>query len=205
MKEIHTSLVMEACKLYENMLDPKGNRESGWGENEKRGGFDYIPPKGWKGFGLKVLDKYDDGNNDWLDYNGNPNEWAIAYHGLGAGGSCKTVEEAALKVYEGGFKEGPNQVHESAKNINERYKPYPNDPNNDHTETVGKGVYCSPDPNVMNGYAKYSSTMINGKAYKMGFMMRVKPDKIRISGDYSKFWVLNGTTDEMRPYRIMIK
>ena len=205
LKEIQTSLIMEGCKLSEDMLDPKGNRESGWGENEKRGGFDYIPPKGWKGFGLKVLDRYDGGNNDWLTYNGNPNEWAIAYHGLGAGGSCKTVEEAALKVYKGGFKEGPNQFHENAKNINERYKPYPNDPNNDHTETVGKGVYCSPDPNVMNGYAKCSSTKINGKTYKIGFMMRVKPDKIRISGDNSKYWVLNGTTNEMRPYRIMIK
>ena len=66
-------------------------------------------------------------------------------------------------------------------------------------------VYCSPDPSVMDSYAKYSSTNINGKTYKMGFMMRVKPDKIRISGNTKNYWVLNGTTDEMRPYRIMIK
>ena len=38
----------------------------------------------------------------------------------------------------------------------------------------------------------------------MGFMMRVKPDKIRISQSEPDYWVLNGTTDEMRPYRIMM-
>ena len=205
LKEIHSSLIMGGCKLKPEMLDPRGNRESGWGENEKRGGFDYIPPKGWKGFGLKVLGKYDNGNNDWLAYNGNPNEWAIAYHGLGAGGDCKTVEDAAHNVYTGGFKPGGGQACQNHKNINSRYKPDPNDPNNDHSKTVGIGVYCSPDPNVMDSYAKYSSTNIKGKTYKMGFMMRVKPDKIRISGNNTTFWVLNGTTDEMRPYRIMIK
>ena len=205
LKEIHSSLVMGGCKLKPEMLDPKGNRESGWGENEKRGGFDYIPPKGWKGFGLKVLGKYDNGNDDWLAYNGNPNEWAIAYHGLGAGGGCKTVEDAAHNVYTGGFKPGGGQACQNHKNINSRYKPDPNDPNNDHSKTVGIGVYCSPDPSVMDSYAKYSSTNIKGKTYKMGFMMRVKPDKIRISGSTKDYWVLNGTTDEMRPYRIMIK
>ena len=45
LKQIHTSLVMDGIKLSPNMLDSRGNRESGWGENEKRGGFDYIPPK----------------------------------------------------------------------------------------------------------------------------------------------------------------
>ncbi len=36
-------------------------------------------------------------------------------------------------------------------------------------------------------------------------MMRVKPDKIRISGNYEKYWVFDGTTNEMRSYRIMLK
>ena len=205
LKQIHTSLVMDGIKLSPNMLDSRGNRESGWGENEKRGGFDYIPPKGWKGFGLKVLGKYDNGNDDWITYNGNPNEWAIAYHGIGAGGDCKTVEQATLKIYSGGFVAGGGQAHRDDKNINKRYKPKPNDPKNDHSQTVGVGVYCSPSPDVMNGYAKYSSTNINGKTYKMGFMMRVKPDKIRICEGAPNYWVLDGTTDEMRPYRIMIK
>ena len=49
---------MEGCKLNSNMLDPRGNWKVGWGINEKRGGFDYIPPtEGWIGYGLKVWNK----------------------------------------------------------------------------------------------------------------------------------------------------
>ena len=39
----------------------------------------------------------------------------------------------------------------------------------------------------------------------MGFMMRVKPDKIRQCSGDPDYWVLDGTTNEMRPYRILIK
>ena len=35
--------------------------------------------------------------------------------------------------------------------------------------------------------------------------MRAKPDKIRCPKSQSDYWVLNGTTNEMRPYRIMVK
>ena len=37
----------------------------------------------WKGFRFKVLDKYDNGKNDWIKMDGNPNEWVTAYHGIG--------------------------------------------------------------------------------------------------------------------------
>ena len=57
----------------------------------------------------------------------------------------------------------------------------------------------------MDSYAKYSNTNIKGKKFKMGFMMRVKPDKIRCSSNESKEWILDGTTNEMRPYRILLK
>ena len=39
----------------------------------------------------------------------------------------------------------------------------------------------------------------------MIFMMRVKPDKIRSSNVSPKEWILDGTTNEMRPYRILLK
>ena len=61
----------------------------------------------------------------------------------------------------------------------------------------------------MEDYAKQaednSKAKANGKKYLMGFMMRVKPDKIRISSSTNDYWVLDGTTKEMRPYRIMVK
>jgi hypothetical protein len=196
LKQVHESLIMSACKLTGGMLDSRGNRESGWGVGEKRGGFDYIPPQGWKGYGLKVLGKYDNGNDDWLAYNGNPNEWAVAYHGIGTRlGSDFTVEKATSSILAGGFKAGSRQAYADSKNDNPRCS----------EKMVGVGVYCSPDPNVMNSYAQNSSTSVNQKHYKMGFMMRVKPDKIRISEIIPKYWVLDGTTNEMRPYRIMLK
>ena len=61
-------------------------------------------------------------------------------------------------------------------------------------------------PDVMESYAStHSTTKINGKDFQMGFMMRVKPDRIRYSNSMPDYWVLDGTTKEMRPYRIMIK
>ena len=59
----------------------------------------------------------------------------------------------------------------------------------------------------MEDYARcaQSSTNINGIHYMMGFMMRVKPERIRYSDSQKDYWVLNGSTDEMRPYRIMVK
>ncbi len=156
-----------------------------------------------EGFRIKIWGKYDNGNNAWLASDGNPQEWAIAYHGIGAGGSCKTVEDATKNIYLGGFKSGNGQFHKEAKNINDRY--IPKDANNNYSEFVGIGVYCSPEPNVMDVYAKTSTKQVNGKKYKIGFMMRVRPDKIRISQRTPSYWVLDGTTDEMRPYRIMLK
>jgi len=203
LKEIHTSLIMEGIKLSSNMLDVRGNRYEGFAENELRGGFKYLPPKGWKGFGLKVKDMYDGGNNDWLSMNGNSNEWAVAYHGIGIGGDCKTTEDSTHKIYQGGFIAGNGQAYENSKNINKRYIPKDNE--HDFSKKVGRGVYCSPNPNVMDQYANYTNTKVNGIKYKIGFMMRVRPDKIRICAGCPEYWVLDGTKEEMRPYRIMLK
>lgn len=68
LKEIQENLIINACKLTKNMLDAKGNRSTGWGIGEKRGGYDYRPPMGWIGYGLNVRGKYDNGNDDWLAY-----------------------------------------------------------------------------------------------------------------------------------------
>ena len=203
LKEIQEGLIIEGCKLDPNMLDSRGNKESEWKENEKRGGYPYIPPKGWKGYGLKVMDVYDNGNNDWIAKDGNPNEWAVAYHGIGYKlGS--TVEDATRLIFMGGFKAGGGQVYKGYYNDNPKYKC--DDIEHDYSKKIGIGVYCSPDPKVMELYAKESKPIkANGKQYLMGFMMRVKPDKIRFFHLKKDYWVLDGTKDQMRPYRIMIK
>ena len=189
-KKIQKGLIMEGCKLNQSMLDSEGNRESGWEVGGTRGGYPYTPPEGWIGYGLKVRGKYDNGNDDWLACNGNTNEWAVAYHGVGRGFGM-TLENAANNIIVGGFKAGGGQYYES------------HDDANHPGQKVGRGVYCSPDPKVMDDYAQ--STKLNGKSYKMGFMMRVKPNKIRYSNKKKDYWVLDGTTEQMRPYRLMIK
>ena len=81
--EIHQKKIIDGCKLSLNMLDSRGNQYPGnWaGKGETRGGYEYFPPDNtWIGYGLKVWDVYDNGNNDWIAMNGNSNEWAVAYH-----------------------------------------------------------------------------------------------------------------------------
>ena len=151
LKEVHKSLIMEGCMLNSNMLDPRGNRKDGWGKNEKRGGLDYIPPtQGWIGYGLKVWGKYDNGNNDWLAYNGNKNEWAITYLGIGSKLGF-SVEKATNNIIKDGFKAGDGQAFSNHFDEN-----HPG-------QKVGIGVYCSPDPCVMERYAQCSNIVINGK------------------------------------------
>ena len=119
LKEILENNIITACKLTKNMLCSKGNRHEGWGVGEKRGGYPYYPPIGWFGFGLNVLDIYD---------NGNQNEWAVAYHGVG--GSFHDDEKVANCVHsilkgdtiQGTEKvfliTGSGQVHNKCKNLN---------------------------------------------------------------------------------------
>ena len=194
LKEVRKTLIMGGCKLNKNMLDPAGNRFSGWPDGEERGGLPYYSPKGWMGFGLKVTGKYDKGNDDWLAANGNKNEWAVAYHGVGSS-NATDLEQAVGNIAKSGYKVGEGQAYRNSINGN---RP---------GQKVGIGIYCSPSPDVLKQYANYSktSTVIQGKNYIMGFMMRVKPDKIRYPVEKPDYWVLNATPDEMRPYRILVK
>ena len=70
-------------------------------------------------------------------------------------------------------------------------------------KTVGVGVICPSVPEKMGEYTEIINA--NGENYKVGFMVRVKPDKIRSSQMNHKIWVVNGNDDELRPYGILIK
>ena len=70
-------------------------------------------------------------------------------------------------------------------------------------KTCGLGVYCSPDINYAEGYA--GITEFNGDKYKCVLMLRVNPKKIRQSTSYPKEYILEPNTDEIRPYRILLK
>ena len=171
---IDSRLVLDGILLNPELLDHKGdNKNQGWGQNEQRGGRPYYPPKGWIGYGLKVWGKYDKGNNNWISYNGVAGEWCVAYHG------------ASQKL---------NNNYQMMRDVEDQNHP---------GQKVGEGVYCSPNPNVLD--QEGGVVQVGGKKYKIGFMLRVKPDKIRIAKTNNDYWVLNGTSDEIRPYRILIK
>ena len=197
LKEIQKKVIMEGVKLAPNMLDYRGNQTpDGYGRGQKRGTYDYIPPLGWKGFGLKVLGKYDNGNDDWIKMDNNPNEWAIAYHGIGRGRN--DVEDITRKI-------ATEEYQKLIKGANQSLKDFDDD--NHPGKKIGEGVYCSNDIGYIEKWnlCGNSNTQINGKKYKMAFMLRVKPDRIRVNKNYPNEWILDGTTDEMRPYRILLK
>ena len=195
LKEIHTDVIMSGCKLNKNLLDKRGNnKDGGWApEGEMRGNKPYYPPSGWIGIGLKVIDKYED--NDWIAMENKKGEWCVAYHGVGNKKESDKVKKITGSIYKSQFKIGPNQMHENCDDI---FHP---------GQKVGKGVYCTPKIKIAEGYAGISE--INGIKYKTVLMTRVKPDAIRQCDctvqDETDYWVVYGTPDEIRPYRILYK
>jgi hypothetical protein len=191
--KVEKGILLSGCKLNPYMLDPRGdNSDGGWGFNEKRGNHPYYPPKGWNGYGLRVLDRFDHGNNAWIDYQNLDGEWAVAYHGVGSLLGRKTqvfnaINDIALNNLQTGMRQ-------RFKDSNDIYH---------FGQKVGEGVYLTPKPEVLEQYSgvfKY-----NGTHYMVGFMTRVKPEKIRCPEEKQDYWVINGTDNEVRPYRILIK
>ena len=188
---------MSAIKLTRNQLDSQGNREDGWAIDESRGGKIYIPPLGWIGIGLNVEDKYDNGDNTWLGCCNAPGEWCVAYHGVGDGQDSEDVKDSTGKIVKSQFKKGMRQAHCDCE---DQFHP---------GQKVGEGVYCTPNIKTAEGYAGISN--INGVDYKTVLMVRVNPNKIRHCDSCSdskepySYWVVNGTDDDIRPYRILFK
>ena len=169
-------IMMNPYLISQDMLDERGDKNDGWSLNERRGNKPYDPPLGWRGIGLNVIDKYDNGNNIWLGNNNSPGEWCVAYHGAGD----------KLQLSNEGKK------HTNCKDI---YHP---------GKKVGDGVYCTPYIKHAENYAKIID--LNGKKYKMVFMLRIKPEAIRTCNcSNGNEWVINAKSDKIRPYRILIK
>ena len=190
--KVEPKILLSGCKLNSYMLDSRGNnKDGGWGINEKRGGFQYIPPIGWTGFGLRVLDRYDDGDNTWLDYKNLEGEWAVAYHGVGSSSNGVQILKQGNNISLNNLQTGIRQLF---KNSNDYFHP---------GKQVGEGVYLSPKPSVIE---KYSGTFAyRGKKYKIAFMTRIRPDKIRCPEEEKDYWIINETDKEVRPYRILVK
>ena len=191
LKKIEFGIILCGCKLNKRMLDYRGNnKDGGWaGIGEKRGGEEYIPPIGWIGYGLKVIDYYID--NTWLGKSNCQGEWCVAYIGVGRDQSPEKVNMIIGSIIRGGFK--PSLWGKSENDEDLRHP----------GKKCGRGVYCSPDINYAEAYA--GITELDGEKYKCVLMVRVNPEKIRQSEAWPKEYILEASSDEIRPYRILLK
>ena len=191
LKDVEKGLIIEGWKLSKNQLDYRGNnRDPFWAhKGAKRGKEKYIPPFGWIGYGLKVLDEYED--NEWLGMSNSEGEWCVAYHGVGKTYIPEEVVRTVGLIYKGGFKGSTRGKCTDDEDIRHKGK------------TCGLGVYCSPDIKYAERYA--GKTEFNKKIYKVVLMLRVNPIKIRQSKKFPKEYILNPLKEEIRPYRILLK
>ena len=175
LSKVEKQFVIPNVRFMKYMLEPRGNNvgDKKWGINEKRGGEPYIPPIGWHKYGLRVYDRYDNKNNDWLGYQNKPGEWCTGY--------CPVT----------GINKKIEQTYEDDDDIKHPGK------------KVGVGVYCTPQPKTMEDSTEEID--INGSKYKIGFMIRLHPNRIRCPKSKNDIWVVNGNDDEFRPYGILIK
>ena len=99
-----------------------------------------------------------------------------------------------MEQYKTTFKAGPSQVHQDCL---DRFNP---------GHKVGIGVYFCPEIKIAEAYAGFAN--LGGKKFKVVLMNRVKNDNIRSCGScqyFENYYIVNGTTDEVRPYRILLK
>ena len=68
--EICKKFLVDSCFIPLTMLDKILDCITEWWENKQNGPQRYlknfISPVGWIGIGINALDKYDNGNNEWL-------------------------------------------------------------------------------------------------------------------------------------------
>jgi hypothetical protein len=191
-QKVEKGILLSGCKLNPFMLDERGNnRDGGWGFNETRGNHPYFPPEGWVGYGLRVINRFDKGNNDWIDYRNNKGEWSVAYHGVG---SLLGNSEVLNMINFLNMENMQTGIRQNFKDSNDFYH---------KGEKVGEGVYVTPNPKILDKYCPIFE--YEGTKYKIGFMTRVMPEKIRCPEEEKDYWVINGTDNEIRPYRILIK
>jgi len=189
--------VTKAIFLTADLLEPAYNmNESDWPRNIQYRGpignrYRYYPPYEWKGYGLKVLGKYE--NDKWLTYLNTPGEWWIAYHGLGNPKVSKNI------IIEG-FKTGDR--HEFDKNK----KGFIENDLNHPGQSTRPGAYFTPIIEYAEFFAEEKGgIVVNNQNYIVAFMCRVNPDTIMVREPAPCEWICSGGVDQVRPYRILVK
>ena len=183
-------LIFKELFIREDIVDINGTKNREWNQNiRKRGGEDYISPSNdWVGIGLKVKDKYDNGNNAWLGNENKSGEYAVGYIGI-------NENKNLSQVY--------NNLNFEIKSLFCDIKDIKNKGiiNSNSCKNCGKGVLIFQNPKYAENYS--SVLNINGIHLKVLIMCRVDPKKIRQPEVFKACWILN--PEEIRPYRFLVK
>ena len=171
--DVTEKALFEGCKISEEFLDPKGNNFGDGYERRNfiRGGEKYDPPYEWHAYGLKVLDNYDNMNNDWLACDNNINEWAVAYHGVGGkrgNNKNRNAFENVALIAQNNLAQGKRQYYKDYDNIRSISK-------QEGYIKCKRGVYLTPIIKEAEKYADVET--FDKKKFKLILMCRVNPKK----------------------------
>ena len=185
---------IKELSIPEILIDARGNKNKNWNQNKRiRGNEDYIPPSNeWIGIGLNVSNKYDKGNNNWLEKNDKNSEYSVAYYGVN---NCENI----IKI----IRESNFEIKSIFNDeIDIRKKGLINSIFSNNK--CGKGVILFQNPKYAENYS-LPIRINDDEKIKVLIMCRVNQKKIRQPQIFQDFWVLNPKTDEIRPYRILVK
>ena len=183
--------LIKECNCNAQNLDKKGNTFFYFApEDSRRGGEFYEVPVGWIAFGLEVTNRYGL-DTDWLGNDGNPNEWAVAYHGFGARMAPNQIKSIIKTIVHDNLKPGAGQAYNLA---DDRRHP---------GKKCGNGVYITPKLNIACQYA--GGITLGNKNYRIVIMVRVNPSFIREPVTMKDYWIVDGNGNQLRPYRLLIK
>ena len=183
--------LIEACRLSPNIFAQKYHKfyNNLAKNNLSRGGEEYLQPYWWSAYGINVQGKYDFGNDTWLGNKNKKGEFAVAYYGINNLFKQNINTAQNILSLMGNQETGRTFIY--SKNIR------------NPGQVCNEGAYFYKNPKI----AENSSDTINigGFQYKIMFMCRVKPSKIRQPENFKDMWILSPTPDEVRPYKILIK
>ena len=179
-------------KVYNLEVNVIGNEE----KQKNIGGHLYTPPINWTSYEFDIYHHYDNGDETWLKCDGNIGEWAIAYHGVArAVKNNIQILQIVENIYKTNLKPGSGQGCCNDININNFTK--------NNYKICGRGVYLTPNISIAESYSGLLN--INGKYYSVVLQFKVNPNCIRISNINKDYWICEGNTNGVRPYRLLIK
>ena len=190
LESLTNDYLIKECGCNPDYLDKIGNTFFYFQpENCRRGGEDYNVPLGWTAFGIEVTKRY--GNTDWIANDGRAGEWAVAYHGFGCRMTGDQIKQIIKTIVHDNLRPGSGQAFSGAR---DRRHP---------GKLCEKGVYVTPDLNIATQYS--GLIPLGGKNYRLIIMVRVNPNSIREPENQKAYWIVNGNSNELRPYRLLIR